>query len=246
MADHHVGHFLGVCVLCRHIADELTVAQNGDAVGKLLDLVHLVRYYNDRLARVTHVAQNSEELIGLLRSEHRRRLIEDEDIRAAIEDLYYLDGLLLRNAHLVNMLVGVDVKAVSVADLADLFCRCLEVELALTLETEDDILRRRENVDELEVLVDHADAEVERILGGAYDDLFIVDEYLALVGEIDAREHIHEGGLARSVLAEKRKYLASVYIEPNLVVSFYRAEGFTYVSHLHGGVFIIHLVSPDV
>ena len=186
MTDHHIGHFLSVCVLCRHIADELAVPQNRNSVGELLDLVHLVGYYNDRLARVAHVAQNGKKLIGLLRGEDSRRLIENEDIRAAVEHFYYLDGLLLRNAHLVNVLIGIDVKAVSVADLADLFRRSLEVEPALPLKAQNDVLCRRKNVDKLEVLVDHTDAELERILGGAYDDLFVVNKYLALIGKINA------------------------------------------------------------
>ena len=91
-------------------------------------------------------------------------------------------------------------------------------------EEEDDVLRRGEHVHELVVLVDHADVVVEGVLRRADDDFLIVNENFALVWEINTREHVHQGGLSRAVFAQKRKYLASVYIEPNLVVSFYRAE----------------------
>ena len=202
------------------------MAQNGNAVGKILDLVHLVGDYYYCLACIAHIAQNGKELIRLLRSEDCRRLVEDQYIRAAIEDLYDLNSLLLRNAHLVYMLIGVHVKAVGVAYLTDLLCGCLEVELTLTLEAEDYILSGRKHVNELEVLMDHADAEIQSILRRADDDFLIVNENFALVWEINTREHVHQGGLSRAVFAQKRKYLASVYIEPNLVVSFYRAEGF--------------------
>ena len=202
------------------------MAQNSNAVGKFLDLVHLVGDYDYRLARIAHTAQNGKELIGLLRGEHRRRLVKNENVRAAVEHLDNLHRLLLRNAHLVNVPVGIDVKAVGVADLADLLRRRLEVELALALEAENDILRRGEHVNELKMLMDHADAEIERVLGGADDDGLVVDEYLALVGEIYAGKHIHKGRFARAVFTQKRQNLASVYVEPYLVVSFDRAEGF--------------------
>ena len=186
--------------------------------------MHLVRDYYYRLAGIAHIAQNCKELIRLLRSENRSRFIEDQYIRAAIENLYDLNSLLLRNTHLVYMLIGIHVKAVSVAYLADLLCGRLEVELSLAFKAEDYVLRGREHVNELEVLMDHADAEIQSVLRRADDNFLIVNENFALVWEINTREHVHQGGLSRAVFAQKRKYLASVYIEPNLVVSFYRAE----------------------
>ena len=56
MADHHVGHLLCVGVLGEHIADKLTVAENGNTVGYRLDLMHLVGDDNYRLTVVAHVA----------------------------------------------------------------------------------------------------------------------------------------------------------------------------------------------
>ena len=94
-ADHHVGHFTRVGLFRRHVADEVAVAEYRHAVGELLHLVQLVRDYDYGLAVVAHVAQYGEELVRLLRSQHRRRLVEDEDVRAAIQNLDYLDGLLL-------------------------------------------------------------------------------------------------------------------------------------------------------
>ena len=64
-----------------HVADELTVAEYRHAVGKRLDLVHLVRDDDDGLARVAHVAQHGEELVRLLRGQHGGRLVKNEDVR---------------------------------------------------------------------------------------------------------------------------------------------------------------------
>ena len=229
MADHHVGHFLRIRVLGAHIADELAVAQDGDTVGQLLDLVHLVGDDDDSLTVIAHVAQHGEELVRLLRSEDGGRLIEDQDIRAAVEHLDYLDRLLLGNGHVVYLLVGVDFEAVSVADLLYLGGGVLQIELSG--QAEDDVLRGGQHVDKLEVLVDHADAEVESILRGAYDDGLAVDAYLALVREVDAGEHVHKRRLAAAVLAEERKYLAPVYIEPDSVICDDGAEGLRDIAH---------------
>ena len=55
---------------------------------------------------------HGEELVRLLRGEHGGRLVENEDVRAAVEHLDDLDGLLLRDGHVVDLLIGVDVEAV--------------------------------------------------------------------------------------------------------------------------------------
>ena len=59
-------------------------------------------------------------------------------------------------------LVGVDFEAVCVADLLYLGGGVLQIELPR--QAEDDVLRGGQHVDKLEVLVDHADAEVEGVL----------------------------------------------------------------------------------
>ena len=73
------------------------------------------------MALPAHIAQNGKELVRLLRGKNGGRLVQNEDVRAAVEHLDYLDGLLLGDGHIVYLLFGVDVKAVGVADLADAF-----------------------------------------------------------------------------------------------------------------------------
>ena len=229
MTDHHVRHFLRVGVLGEHVAHELAVAQHGHAVAERLDLVHLVRDDDDGLAVVAHAAQDGEELVRLLRGEHGGRLVEDEDVRTAVERLDDLDRLLLGHGHIVDLLVRVEVEAVALADAADARGRGLEIELFI--EAERDVLSGGEDVDQLEVLVDHADAVAVGIARGADDDLLAVDEDLSLVGEVNAREHVHERGLAAAVFAEQRQDLAPVDIEPDAVIGDDGAEALGDVAH---------------
>ena len=201
-----------------HLAHVLALAQHHHAVGDVLHLVQLVGDDDDRLAVVAHVAQHREELVGLLRGEHGGGLVEDEDLGAAVEQLDDLDRLLLRDGHVVDLLVGVHVKAVGVADLADALGGGREVELALLLEAQHDVLGGGEDVHQLEVLVDHADAVVEGVLGRADDHGLAVDLDGAAVGEVDARQHVHERGLAAAVLAEQGQDLAAVDVEVDVLV----------------------------
>ena len=232
MADHHVGHLLCVGVLGEHIADETAVAQNGNTVGYRLDLVHLVGNDDYRLAVVAHVAQNRKQLIGLLRGQNGGRLIENEDIRTAVKHLDYLDRLLLRNGHVVYLLIRVDIKAVLIADSTNTLGNRLKV--VLLFKAEGDILRCGEYIDELKVLMYHADAEVKGILRRTDIDKLIIDIYLALIGTVNAREHIHERGLAAAVFAEQRQHLATVDIQPYLVVCKNGTKALGYITHFYG------------
>ena len=101
-------------------------------------------------------------------------------------------------------------------------------------------------VDELEVLVYHAYSQIERILGRADDNLFPVNGDLPLVGEVYAGEHIHKRGLAGAVFAQQSQYLASVYIQPYLIVGKHRAEGLGDIAHFYRRGFLLHFFSPNI
>ena len=58
-------------------------------------------------------AQHGEQLVDLLRGQHRGRLVEDQDARVAIERLEDLDALLLADADLLDDRVRVDGQAVA-------------------------------------------------------------------------------------------------------------------------------------
>ena len=76
----------------------LAAPQHGDAVGDLEHLVQLVADEDDRQALALEGLEDPEELDGLLRRQHRGRLVEDEDVRPPVERLQDLDALLLADA----------------------------------------------------------------------------------------------------------------------------------------------------
>ena len=88
--------------------DRLAAPQDRDPVGDLEHLVQLVADEDDRHALARERAQDLEQLARLLRRQHRRRLVEDQDVRAAVERLQDLDPLLLADADVLDPRVRVD------------------------------------------------------------------------------------------------------------------------------------------
>jgi len=233
-AHHHVGHLADVGVLCAHVAHEGAPAQHGHPVGHVHDLVEFVGDYHHGLARVPHVAQHGKQLVRLLRGENGGGFVQNEDVRAPVQHLHYLHGLLLGHGHVVDLLVWVHLEAVGVADLPHPPCGGLYVQSARLLQPQNDILRGGEHVHQLEVLVYHADAQVEGVLGRTDGYRLVVDVDLALVRVVDAGEHVHKRGLAAAVFTQQRQNLALVNVQPALVVCRHRSEALGDVSHFYG------------
>ena len=194
----------------RHGVDGLAAPQHGDPVGDLEHLAELVRDEDDGGAVGGQLADDPEQLLGLLGCQHGGGLVEDED----------LDPLLLADGDLLDLLVGVDREAVALAELADALPgrRVVEQEPVARLCREHDVLGDCHHGDEHEVLVHHADAPLDRVLRGSERDRRTADPDLAPVGPGEAVEDVHQRRLAGAVLAEQRVHLAPAQVEIDVVV----------------------------
>ena len=190
--------------------------------------MQLVRDDDDRLAVGLHVAHDGKELVRFLRGENGGRLIEDENVRAAVENFYDLNGLLFGDGHIINFLGRVDLKAVTIADLLHAEVDLLHAQLLPVVETQHNVFRCGEDVDQLEVLVDHANVIAEGVLRGGDHGVLTVDVDLPLVGEVNAAEHIHQRCFSAAVFAQQREDFAALQRQRNVVVSHNGAEAFGY------------------
>ena len=168
------------------------------------------------LPLLREAADDLEQLLRLLRREHRRRLVEDEDVRAAVERLQDLDALLLADRDVLDAGMRVDGQRVALGELADpLLGRPVVEEDAVPgrLQREHDVLRHGHHRDQHEVLVHHAHARVDRRARRAEADRLPLDHDLALVRVVEAVEDVHQRRLARTVLAEERVHLSLAQVE---------------------------------
>ena len=198
--------------LARQRLDLLASPENGHPVGDLEHLVQLVADEDDGHALAGERAQDPEELQRLLRGEHCRRLVENQDLGAAVESLQDLDPLLLADADVLHAGVRVDGELERLGDPLDALLRGGLVEqdlLAGRLDPEHDVLRDRHHRDEHEVLVDHADSQVDRIARRPHRNRLPLDPELALVRLVETVEDVHQRRLARAVLAEQGVHLTA-------------------------------------
>ena len=93
--DHQVGELLTGRGLREHLAGDHAVAHHGDAVGERHHLVQLVGDEHEPAPGVGHPPQGGEQLVDLLRRQHRGRLVEDEQARLVEHRLEDLDPLTL-------------------------------------------------------------------------------------------------------------------------------------------------------
>ena len=100
-----------------------------------------------------------------------------------------------------------------------------QVKLFVAAHRQGNVFGGGKDVHQLEVLVDHADAQVQRVAGGTDGDRLIVDVDIALIGEINTRDHIHQGGFAAAVLAQQGQNLAAAYPQRNILVGHNGTKG---------------------
>ena len=232
-SDHQTREALLGRALGGHGVDLLAAPQHGHPVGDLEHLTELVADEHDGCAVGLERVEHLEELVRLLGREHGRGLVQHEDLGVAIERLQDLDALLGADGHILDQGVGVHREPVAIGQLTDLLGPLPDVEQPAApagLVAEHDVLGHGHHRHEHEVLVDHADAEVDR-LGGRVDlDRLAVDEHLALVGVVEPVEDRHQGRLAGAVLPQQGVHLAALQVEVDPVVGYDRAEPLRYSS----------------
>ena len=118
-ADHQAGQLGGVRLLGLPASDDAAVAHHGHLVRDRQHLGELVGDDDDRLPLLPHAAQDRKKLLHLLRREHGRRLVEDQQPRLAVERLQQLDPLLLADRQGLDRALRIDRQAELFGQRAD-------------------------------------------------------------------------------------------------------------------------------
>src|SRR5207245_3156021 len=139
---------------------------HGDTYGNVRVLLELVADEDDGLAVLDQTAKHSKQLDGLLRREHAGGLVEDEDVRAAVEHLDDLGPLLQADGQQAGQRVRIQRKAIFARQRLDVFARSpivVEPGPDHRLAPEHDVLAHLEDRDDHGMVVSHPDCKVDRI-----------------------------------------------------------------------------------
>ena len=233
LPDHHLdetrlGH--GVAV---DGADHGAAAHDGDAIAVGEDLADLVRDEHDRDAALGQAPQRREQAVDLLRRQHRRRLVEDQDPDPPVQRLQDLHLLLDARRQAAHLDVERDGKAESPRDGLHVRAPAIQAQApGAALGAEQDVLERGEGGDQLHVLVHHADAVGKRVGWSADLHRLTVDRDRPRVGSIEPAEDIHQRRLARAVLAEQTVDLAAAQPEVHAAQRLGGAEALGHAAHV--------------
>ena len=117
--DHQLGELLGRFLARRAMGDDAAEAHDRRGVAERADLLELVADVEDRAAFGGEAAQRHEQRLGLLRRQHRGRLVHDQQLRLLQQAAHDLDALALADREVVHRAVGVERQAVFARGLGD-------------------------------------------------------------------------------------------------------------------------------
>ena len=226
--DHHLDDLVRRARALGEGLDVAGAAEDRAGVGQRLDLVHPVRDEEDRDALVPQASQDLIDGLHVRRGQRRGRLVQDQEPRAAAERLGELDELAPGQRQVADRLSRIDVLAM---DEGQQLLGAPTLEGAVDEAPpargggDADILLDGQVGDERQLLEDRDDAALHGVAGTAQAGPLAVEEDLPDVGPDDAADHLDQGALAGTVLAEDRVDRVLPGLEVDLVQRHDAAEG---------------------
>ena len=187
--------------------------------------MQFVRDEDDGAPVRSQIADHGKEAVALLRRQHRRRFVEDQDPCVAIERLQDLHPLPHADREPPDDRAGIDLEMIARRELADFRYRRRTIEEAgaLRLAAVDHVLPDRQRIEELEGLMNHAHAFSDGVEGGAEADLPAPQQDPSLVGRLHPVEDRHQCRFSGAVFAHDRVHFAALDREADMVVGDKRA-----------------------
>ena len=201
-------------------------SQDADPIGGPHHLVELVGDEYDGKPLPRHLAERREEIIGLLRRQHRTRFVEDQDLRAIVERLQDLHPLLLAHRKVGDARPGVHREAEPCRkSFQPIPCPPpVRAPSPERLGPRHHVVEHGEVRGEREVLMHHPHPRRDRRARPTGRQHATPDPHLARIRGVMAEQDRHERRLARAVLPQERQDLAPVERQRHVLVRHHRAE----------------------
>ncbi|WP_245491468.1 hypothetical protein [Mesorhizobium sp. M7A.F.Ca.ET.027.02.1.1] len=205
--------------------DRYPVAESGN-------LPELVRDQNHGVTLPRQSLGKREKRARFLVGQHRRRFVHDQNSGAQKHDLDDLGALAFGDRKVRYQLVRIDGQA----DLARLGGNdrrriAQRFHSSLAAEAEENIFGNRKTLDQPEMLMDHAETGGGGFQRAAQTDRFAVDRLVAPVSYIDAGRHVHQSGLACTVLTDDGMHLPPFETEGRIAERGFAVKRLAYAAH---------------
>ena len=235
-ADHHLGQLFRIGVFRLDRGGHLAPPHHADGIRHFHDLAQFVGDQDDGFALIPEPAQDAEQVVGLGGCQNAGGLVQDQDVRMAVERLQDFDPLLHADADLLDRGVGIDVQLVFLGQFRQKRARLFQRghEPCAFLGAKHDVFQNREVLDQLEMLEHHPDAGGDGGLAVGDLGFFAVDEDLARVGLVEPVEDRHQGRFARAVFADDPVDRSRHDADRNILVRLNRPEGLGDSAKLNG------------
>ena len=207
--------------------DGLSVAQDGDSVRDPRQLFEPVRDVYQRDTLRFEFCDQAEQRIDFAVGQRGGRFVHHDQPRAARQALRDLGQLLLRDRQTPRRTIERQ-DDVQLGKHGRRLCgggSAIEEHAAPRLDAEHDIFDHTQIRNQVELLIDHPDAEPLGRPWSVDDDGATVERNLAGIGRQRAGENLHEGRFSGAVLTDQRMHFARVDVERHAVERANAGEG---------------------
>ena len=182
---------------------------------------------------------NAEQVARLLVRERSRGLVHDDDLGLFHDRADDLDELLLGDGEARDLLFALDVVTEHRHGLVSHPIHLVPVDPPglFRIAAKVDILRDRQIREELELLMDHGDAVLERGDRRGDMDSFAVSQDLAAVHRQSAGQDVHQRGFTGAILADECMNLALLQAEVHMIQRMGAGELFVDLLHFQQDLF---------
>ena len=199
----------------------LAVANDGNAVAQLEQLFQLVRYKDDADTAIAQLAAGFHQLLNLFFTKRGGRLVHNNHFCVNQNRLGDLDHLLNAHTKVACRLGGVNILAQGKHNFLGLLVHSRVVKQATLFDplVDKNIVGNTEQLLNIQFLINTCDAGGSRIVRVLEVLLHAVDEDLAFVRLVHARQNLDQRGFTRAVLADQAENLTGLYRQVHVLQS---------------------------
>ena len=167
---------------------------------------------NNGLSAALELAQDLEQLVHFLGCQHGGRLVQYDDVRAAVECLEDLHPLHHAYGQIFHFFVQVDLEAETFYQLLHIPPAFLPVQDKIAcFFSQDDVFQHSQLIDQHEMLMDHTDPFSVGIIWVGDLCFFLINKDFTCVRVVQAEQDVHQGTFPGPVFTQQAVDLLLLY-----------------------------------